>query len=227
MTCRRTRPGLAIGPSRLNTVGMPISRRDGPANRNAGWNAGAKQNPMPASAMQCATPSGLNSIATPSASRTSAAPHFDDALRAPCLQTGTPPDATTIADIVETLIECEWSPPVPTMSTAAARTSSSSGTIDACSSTASSSPDISAALSPFARRATTNPINCAGVASPARIVFIAALAWSAVRWLRSSRSVSSAGQPPCSSSVDMAPQTTTSGHRSPNERLRRREVVAG
>ena len=46
---RRTRPGLAIGPSRLKTVGIPISRRAGAAKRNAGWNRGAKQNPMPAS----------------------------------------------------------------------------------------------------------------------------------------------------------------------------------
>ena len=37
---RRTRPGLAIGPSRLNTVGMPISRRAGAAKRNAGWKRG-------------------------------------------------------------------------------------------------------------------------------------------------------------------------------------------
>ena len=56
ITWRRTRPGLAIGPSRLNTVGMPISRRDGAAKRKAGWNRGAKQNPMPASSTQRRTP---------------------------------------------------------------------------------------------------------------------------------------------------------------------------
>ena len=53
MSWRRTRPGLAIGPSRLNTVGMPISRRDGAAKRKAGWKRGAKQKPMPASATHC------------------------------------------------------------------------------------------------------------------------------------------------------------------------------
>ena len=108
ITCRRTRPGLAIGPSRLNTVGMPISRRDGPAKRNAGWNAGAKQKPMPG---------GVDAVLdtlrrrarspTPSSSSTSAVPHFDEAALAPCLHTGTPAPATTIAAIVDTLIECE------------------------------------------------------------------------------------------------------------------------
>ena len=118
MTWRRTRPGLAIGPSRLNTVGIPISRRDGAAKRNAGWNRGAKQKPMPASSTQRRTPSGVSSSTTPSASKTSAVPHSDDAPRAPCLHTGTPAPATTMAAIVDTLIECERSPPVPTMSTA-------------------------------------------------------------------------------------------------------------
>ena len=45
-------------------------------------------------------------------------PHCDDAPRLPCLQTGTPAPATTSAAIVETLIECERSPPVPTTSIA-------------------------------------------------------------------------------------------------------------
>ena len=93
---RRTRPGLAIGPSRLNTVGMPISRRDGAAKRNAGWKRGAKQKPMPASSTQRRTPSGDSSRTTPSASSTSAVPHSDDAPRAPCLHTGTPAPATTM-----------------------------------------------------------------------------------------------------------------------------------
>jgi len=160
----------------LNTVGTPISRRDGAANRNAGWKRGAKQNPMPASRTHRATSAGASSIATPSASSTSAVPHLDDAARAPCLHTGTPTAAVIRAAMVETLIECDRSPPVPTMSTAPARSDSSSGTRSANASTASSSPEISSAVSPLARRATTKPMSCAGVASPRRIVRIASLA---------------------------------------------------
>ena len=57
-TWRRTPAGLASGPRKLNVVGTPSSVRAGPANRIAGWNSGAKQNPMPASSMQRATPVG-------------------------------------------------------------------------------------------------------------------------------------------------------------------------
>ena len=165
---------------------------------------------MPAVSMQCFTPSGDSEIATPSSSRTSAVPHFDDAARAPCLHTGTPAAAVTMAAIVDTLIENEWSPPVPTMSTMASRWFSLSGTISAAASTASSSPESSSALSPLARSATTNPISCAGVASPVRIVVMAARAWSAVRWCRSSRRESTPGQPPCSSIDDMWAQASGS-----------------
>ena len=42
----------------LKAVGMPRSRRDGPAWRMAGWYRGAKQKPMPASATHAATPVG-------------------------------------------------------------------------------------------------------------------------------------------------------------------------
>ena len=196
ITWRRTRPGLAIGPSRLNTSGTPTSRRAGAANRNAGWNLGAKQNPMPISSIQRRTPSGDSSIATPSASSTSAVPHCDDAARAPCLHTGTPAAAVTIAAIVETLIECERSPPVPTMSTARARTPSSSGTSEAAARTASSRPDSSSAVSPLMRSATEKAINCAGVAPPDRIAPIAVVAWCAVRSPPSIRWVITAGQPP-------------------------------
>lgn len=176
MIWRRTRPGLAIGPSRLNTSGIPTSRRAGAAKRNAGWNRGAKQNPRPTSFTQRATPSGDSSMATPRASRTSAVPHFDEAARAPCLQTGTPAPAVTMAAMVDTLIECDRSPPVPTMSTADARSSSSSGTSSPAASTASSRPDSSSAVSPLMRSATVRAISCAGVAPPDRIVAIAAAA---------------------------------------------------
>ena len=110
-------------------------------------------------------------------------PHFDDAARAPCLHTGTPAPAVTMAAIVLTLIEWLRSPPVPTMSIASARSCSLSGTSVALASTASSRPDSSSGVSPLARSATTKPISCAAVASPARIVAIAARACDAVRSL--------------------------------------------
>ena len=201
ISCRRTRPGLAIGPSRLNTVAMPISRLLGAANRNAGWNLGARQKPMPTVSTQRSTPLGDNSMATPSSSSTSAAPHCDDAARAPCLQTGTPAPATTIAAIVLTLMEWLRSPPVPTMSTARDRRSSPSGTNAAASSTASSRPLSSSGDSPLARRATTKPMSWAAVASPDRMVAIAARACDAGRSRPSTSSVKSAGQPPKSSSA--------------------------
>ena len=89
--------GLVSGPSTFIAVGTPSSRRAAAACRIAGWNTGAKQNPMPTSATHAATPSGGRSIATPSASSTSAAPLDDEAARLPCLTTGAPAAATTTA----------------------------------------------------------------------------------------------------------------------------------
>ena len=144
-------------------------------------------------------------MATPSASSTSAVPHFDEDARAPCLHTGTPAPATTSADIVLTLMEWLRSPPVPTMSTARSRSASDSGTISAASRTASSSPDNSSGVSPLARSAMMKPINCAGVASPAKMVAIAARAWTAGRSSRSSRREMIDGQPPMSTSAGFTP----------------------
>ena len=50
--------GLVSGPSMLNTVRTPISRRGTPAKRMAGWKSGANMKPMPASSMHRATPLG-------------------------------------------------------------------------------------------------------------------------------------------------------------------------
>ena len=52
----------------------------------------------------------------PSASSTSAEPAWDEAERLPCLTTGTPAPAATIAAIVEMFTDIERSPPVPTTS---------------------------------------------------------------------------------------------------------------
>ena len=54
---------------------------------------------------------------TPKASSMSAPPLCEDAARLPCLTTGTPAAATTIAAIVEMFTVLDRSPPVPTMST--------------------------------------------------------------------------------------------------------------
>ena len=199
-TIRRTRPGLAIGPRMLKAVGMPSSRRDGPAWRSAGWKRGAKQKAMPATARHSATPAGLSSRFTPRASRRSAEPQLDDAARLPCLHTGTPAPATTRLARVETLMVWLRSPPVPTTSTARARTSSSSGTSSAAASMAARSPVSSSTDSPFMRSATTKPASCAGVAVPCRISAMAARACSVVRSRPASSGPSTAGQPPSSAS---------------------------
>ena len=164
---RRTPAGLASGPRKLNAVGIPSSRRGGPAWRIAGWKRGAKQNPMPASATHRATSSGPQSMRTPSASSTSAAPVDDDAARLPCLHTRPPAPATTSADSVDTLMVWARSPPVPTMSTA--DMPGSSVTRSAAATMASTMPASSSTVSPFMRRATMNPAICAGVAAPSRI----------------------------------------------------------
>src|SRR5260221_592459 len=49
------RAGFVRGPSRLKAVRMPRARRTGITFAIAGWNAGAKMNPIPASSMHRAT----------------------------------------------------------------------------------------------------------------------------------------------------------------------------
>ena len=73
---------------------------------------------MPASQMARRTRLMSASILTPSAARMSAEPDFDEKLRLPCLATGTPQPATTMAAAVEMLKLPEPSPPVPTVSMA-------------------------------------------------------------------------------------------------------------
>jgi hypothetical protein len=88
------RAGLVSGPSRLNAVRTPSSRRVGAACFIDGWNVGAKRNAMPASRRQRSTTSGGAATCTPSASSTSALPQRLDTERLPCLATGTPHAAT-------------------------------------------------------------------------------------------------------------------------------------
>ena len=57
-TCPAGRAGFVSGPRKLNTVGMPISRRGTAAWAIAGWNTGANMNAIPHSRRHRATPSG-------------------------------------------------------------------------------------------------------------------------------------------------------------------------
>ena len=65
-----------------------------------------------------ATPAPSNEMFTPSASKRSAAPDLDEDALLPCLTTRAPAAAAMIAAVVEMLIVCAPSPPVPTVSTA-------------------------------------------------------------------------------------------------------------
>ena len=110
-------------------------------------------NAMPASARQRSTPAASRSIRTPSASSRSAEPQIDDAARLPCLATGTPAPATTIAATVEMLNVPLRSPPVPHVST----TGAGGSTGFANPSIVSASPSISSTVSPLVRSAIRRP----------------------------------------------------------------------
>src|SRR5699024_9407228 len=89
--------------------------------------------------------------------------------RLPCLTTGSPAPAITMADIVEIFTVCARSPPVPTMSTMRPDTDNGS----ARAYIASTRPTTSVIVSPLARSATANPAIWAAVALPDRISRIA------------------------------------------------------
>ena len=142
----------------------------------AGWNTGAKMKAMPASPRQRSTPSRSRSIRTSSASSRSAEPQIDEAARLPCLATGTPAPATTIAATVEMLNVPLRSPPVPHVST----TGIGASTGFANSSIVAASPSISSTVSPLVRKPIRRPPTCPGVASPAITSRIAVAASSRV-----------------------------------------------
>ena len=107
--------------------------------------------------MHVATCAGVSMMFAPSASRTSALPDFDDTDRLPCFATRAPPAAATNIDAVEMLNVCDASPPVPTMSSSAALSSTSTGVANSritCAAAAISpivsfltrSPTVSAAI---------------------------------------------------------------------------------
>ena len=179
--------GLVSGPSTLNTVRMPISRRAGITCFIAVCRSGAYRNPIPTSSMHCATFAGGKSRWIPRASTTSADPHRLETDRLPCLATLTPAPATTNAVAVETLKVPVASPPVPHVSMSISRSvpvSAASTSFRVLTRTAftritSANPISSSTVSPFMRSAVRIAAICAGVAPPDMIASIAAAASSA------------------------------------------------
>lgn len=109
---------------------------------------------------------------TPSASRVSAPPESDDAARLPCLTTGIPAAATTIAAIVDKFTVLTPSPPVPTTSTVSVPIASvgiGRAWVSITSASSATSPDVG----PFIFIDTPNAAICADVAAPAMICSIA------------------------------------------------------
>ena len=121
--------------------------------------------------------SAVSATSTPSFSRTSAAPLRLDTLRFPCFATGTPPAATTNADVVEMLKVPTWSPPVPTIS----MTSLSGLIFTPFSRITSANAVISSMVSPCMESAIKRPPICACVAVPSIISSMTPLASSYVR----------------------------------------------
>ena len=118
VSCRRTRAGLASGPSRLKIVRVPSSTRGPAAWRIEGWWRGANRKAQFAARRISGSRSSGTSTFTPSAASTSAPPVREDSARLPCLATGTPQPATTKVTAVETFSVPAASPPVPQTSIA-------------------------------------------------------------------------------------------------------------
>ncbi|OOK67949.1 hypothetical protein BZL29_6657 [Mycobacterium kansasii] len=95
-------------------------------------------------------------------------PDNDDAARLPCLTTGTPAAATTMAAIVDRLTVLIPSPPVPTTSTASSGTAWA-GIGRAWSSITPANSATSSAVGTFIVIATANAAICAGRAAPVMI----------------------------------------------------------
>ncbi|CFE46947.1 Uncharacterised protein [Mycobacterium tuberculosis] len=117
---------------------------------------------------------------TPSASSVSAPPDNEDAARLPCLTTGTPAAATTIAAMVDRFTVLTPSPPVPTTSTASSGTVSAGNGCAWLSMTPASSP-TSSAVGAFIVIATAKAAICAGRALPVMIWSMAQAAWPRAR----------------------------------------------
>ncbi|OBJ07180.1 hypothetical protein A5625_16890 [Mycobacterium sp. 1465703.0] len=110
----------------------------------------------------------------------SAPPDNDEAARLPCLATGTPAAAATIAAIVDRFTVFTPSPPVPTMSTVSSRMAPA-GIGSAWFSITSASSMTSAEVGPFTCIATAKAAIWAALASPAMIWSMAQAACPRVR----------------------------------------------
>src|ERR1041384_6587568 len=127
---------------------------------------------MPISHRQRRTTEGSASILTPSAVSTSADPDFDDSARLPCLATGTPDAAATIALAVEMLKLPEPSPPVPQVSIVPGGASIAT----ALARMIRAAPVISSTVSPRTLSAINSAPICDGVALPLMMISNAASA---------------------------------------------------
>ncbi len=154
--------------SRLGLATLPMAR----------WNLGANRNPMFTLLTHVSTSLGLRSILTPSCSSKSALPHLLDTDRLPCLKTGMPAAAATMATVVEMLNVLAPSPPVPQVSMAYR---SSMLTAIALSRITRAPPDISALLSPLMRRPINSAPTCVGVNSPSMILVMTWIISTSVR----------------------------------------------
>ena len=186
MSCAVAPAGLVNGPSRLNTVRILRSTRTGWACFMAVWTAGAKRNPMPTWRMARAVAAGGRSRRMPQASSRSALPHWLEIERLPCLATCTPVPATTKAATVEMLNVSQPSPPVPQVSSRVwpARPASMGTAIRRM---ARAKPTSSSTVSPFILRAIRKAAICAWLASPRRIICMAASASAAGRFCPATR----------------------------------------
>ncbi|OBJ67609.1 hypothetical protein A5626_08200 [Mycobacterium marseillense] len=113
----------------------------------------------------------------------SAPPDNDEAARLPCLTTGTPAAAVTIAAIVDRFTVLTPSPPVPTMSTVSPTSwrDALSGIGSAWPSMTSASSITSADVGTFTCIATAKAAIWAALASPVMIRSMAQAAWPRVR----------------------------------------------
>ena len=95
--------GLANGPRKLKVVGIPSFFLVGPTCFKDGWNLGAKKKTMFAFSKTSFNCFGVSSRFIPRASSISEDPVLPEADLLPCLRTGYPQAAVTMAAMVEIL----------------------------------------------------------------------------------------------------------------------------
>ena len=190
---------------------------DRPRVRHRRVELGANMNAMPASARQRSTPAASRSIVTPSASSRSAEPQCELAARFPCLATGTPAPATTIArdggDVERAAAVAARAARCRRRGRRAARGSRTRASCER-------DPRPRRRSRPWSASAIRKPPICPGVASPAMIRRIAAAASSASRASRAhqpreqfgqrSGSVSEAGRHGTEASRGARPEASAS-----------------